>query len=99
MPAMEVLYRDLHAQGLEILAISVDPQGTAVTRPFQEAMGLTFPILHDADYRVGSAYGARTLPMTYLIDRQGIIRNRVFGARDWSGTEAQNIIRSLLAES
>ena len=96
MPAMEVLYQDLQGEGLEILAVSVDPQGMVVTRPFKEAMALTFPILHDPDYRVGAAYGARTLPMTYLIDRKGIIRHRIFGARDWSGPDAQELIRSLL---
>ncbi len=96
MPAMESLYQDLHQDGLEVLAISIDPQGMVVTRPFQEAMGLTFPILHDSDYRVGAAYGARTLPMTYLIDRKGIIRQRIFGARDWNGVDARQLIRSLL---
>ncbi len=96
MPAMETLYQDLHKEGLEVLAISIDPQGIVVTRPFQEAMGLTFTILHDSDYRVGAAYGARTLPMTYLIDRKGIIRQRIFGARDWNGMDARQLIRSFL---
>lgn len=96
MPAMEKLYQDLQMEGLEVLAISIDPQGLVVTQPFQEAMGLTFTILHDSDYQVGAAYGARTLPMTYLIDRKGIIRQRIFGARDWSGTDARQLIRSLL---
>jgi peroxiredoxin len=96
MPAMETLYQDLHKEGLEVLAISIDPQGLVVTRPFQEAMGLTFTILHDSDYRVGAAYGARTLPMTYLIDRKGIIRQRIFGARDWNGMDARQLIRNLL---
>ncbi|UCE63013.1 MAG: TlpA family protein disulfide reductase [Nitrospirota bacterium] len=96
MPAMESLYQDLHKEGFEVLAISIDPQGMVVTRPFQEAMGLTFTILHDSDFRVGAAYGARTLPMTYLIDRKGIIRQRIFGARDWNGMDARQLIRSLL---
>lgn len=99
MPAMEQLYRDLKPKGLEILAVSTDPQGRAVTRPFHEALGLTFPILHDSDYRVGSSYGARTLPMTFLVDRQGVIRHRIFGARDWNGQEARQLIRTLLQES
>ena len=99
MPAMEALYQAMHSQGLEILAVSVDQQGIAVTKPFQESMGLTFPILHDSDYQVGLAYGARTLPMTYAIDRQGIIRHRIFGARDWNSSEARSGIAQLLQES
>ena len=98
MPAMEALYQDFQSQGLEILAVSVDQQGAAVTRPFKEAMGLSFPILHDSDYQVGLTYGARTLPMTYVIDRKGIIRQRVFGARDWNSQEARTVMRTLLQE-
>ncbi len=99
MPAMEALYQDFQSQGMEILAVSVDQQGAVVTRPFQEAMGLSFPILHDSDYQVGLTYGARTLPMTYVIDRKGVIRQRVFGARDWNGPEARKLMSELLAET
>jgi len=98
MPAMEAVYRSLKPKGLEILAVSVDQQGAAVTRPFQEALGLSFPILHDLDYQVGLTYGARTLPMTYAIDRKGVIRQRVFGARDWNSPEARQGITELLQE-
>ena len=98
MPAMEALYQSFRSQGLEILAVSVDQQGAAVTRPFKEAMGLSFPILHDSDYQVGLTYGARTLPMTYVIDRKGIIRQRVFGARDWNSQEARKLMSELLEE-
>ena len=95
---MEQLYREFHAQGFEILAVSTDAQGPAVTKPFQEAMGLSFPILHDSDYRVGVLYGARTLPMTFLVDRSGTIRHRIFGARDWHSAEARRLIHTLLRE-
>ncbi len=99
MPAMEALYQSFRSQGMEILAVSVDQQGAVVTRPFKEAMGLSFPILHDSDYQVGLTYAARTLPMTYVIDRKGIIRQRVFGARDWNSPEARKLMSELLEET
>jgi len=99
MPSMEVLYQDFKDKGFEILAISSDHQGSVITRPFVEAKALTFPILHDADYRVSGTYGIRTLPMSYLIDRQGTLRHRVFGARDWNSPEARELIQELLKTS
>lgn len=96
MPAMEQLYREFGRRDFEILAVSTDPQGGAVTRPFKEALGLTFPILHDSDMRVMIAYGARTLPMTFLVDRRGIITHRIFGARDWQSPEARRFIQALV---
>ncbi len=99
MPAMEQLYRSFRRRDFEILAVSTDAQGMAVTKPFQQEVGFTFPILHDADFRIGLRYGARTLPMTFLIDRQGIIRNRIFGARDWNTPEGRRLIQSLMGSS
>ena len=96
MPAMEQLYRTFSHKEFEILAVSTDPQGAAVTRPFQQEMGFTFPILHDSEYRVGLTYGARSLPMTFMVDRQGIIRQKIFGARDWDSPEARELIQTLI---
>ena len=99
MPSMERVYQDLKDEGFAILAISSDPQGSIVTRPFVASQGLTFPILHDSDYRVSGSYGVRTLPMSFLIDRNGTLTERVFGARDWDSAEARKLIRGLLRES
>ena len=96
MPAMEQLYRTFLRKDLEILAVSTDAQGAAVTRPFQQENHLTFPILHDADYRVGLTYGARSLPMTFMVDRQGVVRHQIFGARDWGAPEAQQLVQMLM---
>lgn len=96
MPAMEQLYRSFSRKDFEILAVSTDPQGAAVTRPFQQEMGFTFPILHDAEYRIGLMYGARSLPMTFMVDRNGIVRQKVPGARDWGGPDARELIQALM---
>ena len=96
MPAMEQLYRTFPRKDFEILAVSTDAQGVAVTRPFQQENRLTFPILHDDDYRVGLTYGARSLPMTFMVDRQGIVRHQIFGARDWGAPEAHQLVQMLM---
>lgn len=96
MPAMEQLYRQFPRKDFEILAISTDAQGSSVTRPFRDEMRLSFPILHDSDFRVGVTYGTRTLPMTFLVNRHGIITNRIYGARDWYSPEAIKLIQNLI---
>lgn len=96
MPAMEQLYRSFPRRDFEILAVSTDPQGAAVTRPFQQELGLTFPIVHDADYRIGLVYGARALPLTFMVDRNGIVRQKVPGARNWDASEARELVQALL---
>ncbi len=96
MPAMEQLYHTFPRREFEILAVSTDAQGAAVTGPFQQRMGVTFPILHDSDFRIGLVYGARTLPITFMLDRRGIVRQKIFGARDWASPEARELIYQLM---
>lgn len=97
MPSMEQLYHNMPRKDFEILAVSTDPQGAVVTRPFQQEFGLTFPILHDPDMRVGLSYGARSLPMSVMIDRHGIVRLKIFGGpRDWDSPEGHQLIQKLM---
>ena len=96
MPAMEQLYRTYSRREFQILAVSTDPQGAAVTRPFQQKTGLSFPILHDTEMQIGLTYGARSLPMTLMVDRQGVVRQKIFGARDWDSPEARELIQLLM---
>ncbi len=96
MPAMERLYREYRRQGFAILAVSSDPEGAAVTRPFRDSLGLSFTIAHDPEMVVMRLYGVRTLPVTFLVDRRGMITHQIFGARDWQEPEARNGIQELL---
>ena len=96
MPTMEQLYRTFSRKDFEILAVSIDVQGVAITRPFQQEYHLTFPILHDTDSRVGLMYGARSIPVTFLVDRQGVVRHRIFGARDWGASDARQLVQMLI---
>lgn len=42
---------------------------------FVKHFGLTFPILLDTDGRVGELYRISGIPMTFLVDKNGIIRD------------------------
>jgi peroxiredoxin len=80
MPALEKVYQDYHASGLEILAVNNtaqdDPQKAL---KFAKRLDLTFPILFDSDASVGNLYQVRALPTTFFIDAQGIIHDVVVG--------------------
>jgi len=96
MPAMEHLYREFRLKGFAVLAVSTDVEGAAVTRPYRDSLGLSFTIAHDPEMIVGRLYGVRTLPVTFLVNRNGMITHQIFGARDWEDADARNGLRSLL---
>ena len=96
MPSMEALYLDFKDKGLEILAISNDIGGARDVQPFVDSIGVTYPILLDADFRVDDRYLIRSVPTTILVDRDGIITHRIVGAMNWDSTESRNLIQKLL---
>ncbi|MBN1204014.1 MAG: thioredoxin family protein [Myxococcaceae bacterium] len=41
---------------------------------WKKEKGFTYPVLQDADGKVGKAYGAKTTPHMYVIDEKGVLR-------------------------
>lgn len=77
-PEFEKAYREQRDQGVVILAINVgEPAGKAAS--FQEQFGSTFPILLDPDSAVLRQYGMRGIPDSVFIDREGVVRDIVYG--------------------
>jgi len=60
-------------------------------------LGLSFPILLDYEGTVGHRYGVRMLPTTFIIDRQGVIRQVLFGG-PLSEASLRNAVEPLLRE-
>ncbi|MEW5814549.1 MAG: TlpA disulfide reductase family protein [Spirochaetota bacterium] len=95
MPSMELLYKKLHKEGLEIVAVDLQEEKKQVQK-FAADNGLTFQILLDTTGRVGASYGARSIPTSYIIDKNGIVLAGVVGGRDWHTPELLSMFRELL---
>lgn len=99
MPSMERLQQRLGPKGLRIVAVSVDDPGMeARIRAFNEELGLTFEILHDAPGAIRKIYQTTGVPETFIIGRDGRIRRRIIGADDWSSEANVAFLERLLAE-
>lgn len=97
MPSMAALHRKFAAQGLKIIAVSVDRDVSSLAG-FVREKRLPFLVLHDADSRVSRAYGVFRYPESFLIDRKGRIRRHVIGALDWMAPEVVREIEGMLGE-
>ena len=78
MPDLQAVYADYQARGLVVLALD-QAEGRDAVQRFRDEHSLTFPMLLDGDGAVGSQYRAGGLPMTYIIDRAGIVRAILVG--------------------
>ncbi len=95
MPSMQRLYDKLKNEGLEIVAVDLQESKRRVKK-FVDQYKLSFQILLDKNGEVGITYGARGIPMTYLIDRDGYIFARAMGPREWDSPETISIFREIL---
>ena len=98
MPSMERMYGEFDRDELEILAVDLQESEKAV-RNFIEDKEYTFPILLDTNGRVGSLYGARSIPTTYLIDEDGFAVGFIVGSREWDNEEVYEVLRMTLPAS
>ena len=96
IPALNELQHELQSQGLKIVGASLDDSIDGVNAYQQQVAKFEYQVLlGSSDAKV--KFQQSVLPTTYLIDRQGRIRQKIIGARDKAGWEAA--VKPLLAET
>ena len=97
MPSLQRLYGKYEARDdFEVLAILYRDLPDAA-RTFVTQNGFAFPILPDND-RTARAYGVTGVPETYIIDRNGILRQMFKGPVQFDSQDSYAFIDKLLAE-
>jgi len=97
MPSMEILWENFKSEDFVMLAISMDRVTTKKDiPPFIESMKLTFPILTDSWGQTDKRYKLMGVPETYIIDQNGVLREKVIGPRDWTLKDSVATVVQLL---
>lgn len=94
IPALSAMGKSLAGEGLTVVGVSYDDTAEMV-QEFQKDLKQDYlVVLGGKD--VGSQLPASPLPTTYIIDRQGLIREKFIGERSQAAFEA--VIKPLLLE-
>jgi thiol-disulfide isomerase/thioredoxin len=96
IPALNAMQHDLESRGLKVLGASLDDSVAGIESYQKEVRKFEYQVLVGAD-DAKARFGGTVLPTTYLIDRDGRIRERIIGARDREGWEAA--VKPLLDET
>jgi len=75
MPNVIAAYQKYHAQGFEIIGVSLD-QDRAALAQYVSTQGLAWPQYFDGqgwNNKLAKKYGVKSIPTNYLLDRHGII--------------------------
>ena len=97
MPSLDRLQAMHQGDGLAVLAVSVDKGGSATVQHFFEQRGLRnlTPYL-DANGATVRAFGARRIPTTLTIDRDGNVVGSLVGPKQWDSPDTAALIRRYL---
>jgi len=99
MPSMERLYQKLSGEDFTVIAVNQMEDGDHVFAYIgQLDVDPTFTILFDKDSKVSNSFRVNGLPTTYLIDKQGKIRYRAIGGREFDHPEVEKQIKQLMQE-
>ena len=72
LPAYNQMRQEIGSGEFEIIAINVD-EDTEDGVEFLRDHPVSYPVLADPDGKIGIPYGVRTLPRSFLLDRDGQI--------------------------
>jgi len=93
MPKLEATYQGLKSSGMVMITVNIRDTAEK-TAEFIKGMELTFPVLIDENRDAARRYKVFGVPTSFLIDKEGIIRERFFG--DMSNVELEKLVRALL---
>lgn len=98
MPALDAMAGKLAAEGIVVLPLSSDRGGLKTVQRFYAAHEIAHLGLYLDPYGAAAeGWGARGLPTSLIIDRQGRERARLEGGADWTSDAAIAALRKLTA--
>ena len=97
---MQAGYKDIQAEGAALIAISAD--STSQVASTRKSLGITFPLLSDAELQAISAYNvvdpgnpAIARPATFLVDEKGKIGWKFIDEKFDARLDSDQIIEEL----
>ncbi|MDX6576681.1 MAG: cytochrome c-type biosis protein [Blastocatellia bacterium] len=95
IPSLSAMQKDFEARGLSVVGVSYDDTADLI-QSFQKDIPQSYQIVLGGR-EVGAQLPASPLPTTYIIDREGRIRDKMIGERTRAAFESA--IKPLLEES
>ena len=96
MPDLDALQKKYGRSGLEVVAVSLNEEGPAAIKPFFAEHGLDNLKIYYGGEAPAKDFGARTLPSSYLINRDGTLIGEVPGFAKWQTIALEKHIQHAL---
>ena len=97
MPLLDDLYARYERVGFTLLGVNIDDDSRRAMQMIDE-LGVKFPVLFDSSKNVSKLYDVEAMPVTVLVDREGIVRHIHHGYKPGYEDKYLTEIRALLRE-
>ena len=99
MPSLHALHELYKDHGFVVVPVASGNQGREEPTAFLKKRGLTaFQTLYDPHDQYLRTFDMETLPLSFLIDRDGKMRGGVIGMANWQSEDAKTLVEAFLAE-
>jgi len=95
MPYKEKLYEKMQGRPFQMLGILFRDDPDNLVQYFKEHK-VSLPTLISPDNEVARLYGITGVPETFIVDKNGIIREKIVGPREWDSPESIAMIEKWL---
>lgn len=95
LPVLDALQREFGGRDFEVLAVNVD-RDPGKAQAFLRKRPVGYPSVSDPEGELPEQFGLETMPTSYLIDREGVIRYVHRGFREGDEEVLREQIRRLL---
>jgi thiol-disulfide isomerase/thioredoxin len=100
LPALDRLQTALGGRDFTVMALSIDKADMAVPVSFVRGLGLdNLDVYLDFTGKITEGFPLYGLPITYLIDRRGLVIGYIIGAVDWDSPEAMKFLSHYIARA
>ncbi|MDA2924308.1 TlpA family protein disulfide reductase [Acidobacteria bacterium AH-259-L09] len=97
MPHFQKLYEQYQRQGFEMVGITLDVDPADVQKVLAETGARYTMLFADEEDRIQAAFGVQGIPSTFIIDREGKLREKIVGFA--YKEEFEEILKGSLADS
>jgi thiol-disulfide isomerase/thioredoxin len=99
MPLLDEIYGKYRRAGLVLFSVNLDEANNLdAAREMATTLRVSYPVLFDERKEVSRAYQASSMPLTVLIDREGVVRYISEGYKVGYETRYTDKLRELLNE-
>ena len=98
MPSIVRLWHEFRTEGLEVLAVNVDENPSAVVPRLTKKLEMDFPVLVDPENSLADIFDVHAIPTTVIFDKNRKILLIDSGERDWNSSEVKEQVKRWLSE-